>query len=113
MKERRASRRYRLALQVEIRIESDLKKFEPILGRTCDISTRGFYFSIGQSLSVGMKIGFSIMPPWEDTQPTHAFISGRARVVRVEEISDSGIDHVGVGAVIESYKFGQAESSPC
>ena len=53
------------------------------------------------------------MPPWEDTQPTHAFIRGRARVVRVEEVSDSGIDHVGVGAVIESYKFGQAESSPC
>ncbi len=106
MEERRASRRYRLTLQLEIKIESDLKKFEPILGRTCDISTLGFYFRIGQSLSVGMKIGFSIMPPWEVTQATHAFISGWARVVRVEEVSDSGIDRVGVGAVIESYKFG-------
>jgi c-di-GMP-binding flagellar brake protein YcgR len=113
VEERRASRRYRLALQVEIRVESNLKELEPIFGRTCDISTLGFYFRIGQSLSLGMKIGFSIIPPWEDTQPTHAFIRGRARVVRVEEVSDSGIDHVGVGAVIESYKFGQAESSPC
>jgi hypothetical protein len=62
VQERRASRRYKLALQVEIRIESNLKEFEPILGRTCDISTLGFYFRIGQSLRVGMKFGFSIMP---------------------------------------------------
>ncbi len=111
MEERRASRRYKLALQVEIRIERDPKEFEPILGRTRDISAFGFYFRIGQSLSVGMKIGFSIMPPWEVTQATHAFISGRARVVRVEQISNNSIDHVGVGALIETYKFGQAESS--
>jgi c-di-GMP-binding flagellar brake protein YcgR len=105
--ERRASRRYKLALHVEIRIESDLQEFEPISGRTCDISPHGFYFRVGQSLSVGMKFGFSIMPPWE---ATHAFISGRATVVRVEEVSDDRIDHVGVGAVIGRYKFGQAES---
>jgi hypothetical protein len=113
VEERRASRRYKLGLQVEIRIESDIKEFELILGRTRDISAHGFYFRIGQSLSVGMKIGFSIMPPWEVTQATHAFINGRARVVRVEEASDNSIDHLGVGAVIESYKFGQAESSAC
>ncbi len=51
------------------------------------------------------------MPPWEEA--THAFISGWARVVRVEEVSDSSVDQVGVGAVIEAYKFGQAESSAC
>ena len=100
-----------MALQIEIRLESDLREFEPISGRTRDISTHGFYFRIGQGLIVGMEIGFSIMPPWEEG--THAFISGRARVVRVEEVSDSSIDHVGVGAVIEAYKFGQAESSAC
>jgi len=111
VEERRASRRYKLTLQVEIRVESDLKEFKPILGRTRDISALGFYFRIGQSLSAGMKIGFSIMPPWEVTQVTHAFINGRARVVRVEEISNNSIDHVGVGALIESYKFIQAESS--
>jgi c-di-GMP-binding flagellar brake protein YcgR len=106
VEERRASRRYKLALHVEIRIESDLQEFEPISGRTCDISPQGFYFRIVQSLSVGMKIGFSIMPPGE---ATNAFISGKARVVRVEEISDDSIDHVGVGAVIGKYKFGRAE----
>ena len=28
---------------------------------------------------------------------------------RVEEVSESSVDHVGVGAVIEAYKFGQTE----
>ena len=54
-----------------------------------------------------MKIGFSIMPPWEAAD---AFISGQARVMRVEEISQSAADRVGVGAVIEGYRFGQTES---
>ena len=112
MEERREARRYNLALQVEIRPESDLKEFEPILGRTRDISTGGLYFRIGRRLSVGMRIGFSIMPPWEVTQATHAFISGRARVVRVEEVPEDSVDRVGIGAAIEGYKLGQAESSP-
>jgi c-di-GMP-binding flagellar brake protein YcgR len=116
VEERRASRRYKLILHVEIRIESDLQEFEQITGRTCDISLDGFYFRIGQNLSVGMKFGFSIMPPWEVPQTTRGFINGLARVVRVEEASaekasDDRIDHVGVGAAIERYKFGQAESS--
>ncbi len=106
LEERRAVRRYKLALQVEILLES-----EPILGRTRDISSHGFYFRIGQGLSVGRRFGFSIMPPWEFTQATHAFISGRARVVRMEEVSDSSADRMGAGAVMEGYKFGRAESS--
>jgi len=111
LEERRAARRYKLALQIKIRPESDLRESEPIFGRTRDISTHGFYFRIGQGLSVGMKIRFSIMPPLEED--THEFISGRARVARVEEVSESSVDHVGVGAVIEAYKFGQTESSVC
>ena len=51
------------------------------------------------------------MPPGEMTQATHAFITGRARVVRVEEASQSDVDRLGVGAMIERYKFGPTESS--
>jgi c-di-GMP-binding flagellar brake protein YcgR len=111
LEERRAARRYKLTLQIEIRLESNLKEFEPILGRTRDISTHGFYFRSDQGLSVGMKFGFSIIPPWDVAQTSHAFISGRARAVRVDEVSDSNVDRVGVGAMIERYKFGQTESS--
>jgi c-di-GMP-binding flagellar brake protein YcgR len=111
LEERRAARRYKLTLQIEIRLESNLEEFEPILGRTRDISTHGFYFRSDQGLSVGMRFWFSIMPPWGVTQGTHAFINGRARAVRVEKVSDSHVDRVGVGAIIERYKFGQTESS--
>jgi c-di-GMP-binding flagellar brake protein YcgR len=100
MEERRAARRYNLAL--EIKLQSELKQFQPISGFTRDISLNGFYFGTSQKLSVGMKIWFSIMlTPFE---ATNAFISGRARVVRVEEIG--GIEQRGVGAVIERYRFG-------
>jgi c-di-GMP-binding flagellar brake protein YcgR len=111
LEERRAVRRYKLTLQIEIRLDSNVKEFEPILGRTHDISTHGFYFRSDRELSVGMKFWFSIMPPWEVAQGTHAFISGRARAVRVEQVSESHVDRVGVGAIIETYKFGQTESS--
>jgi hypothetical protein len=105
LEERRAVRRYKLALQVEIRLES-----EPISGMT-RYSVSWLLFRIGQRLSAGKKFGFSIMPPWEFTQATRAFISGRARVVRVEEIWDGTAHHMGVGAVMEGYKFGLSESS--
>jgi len=111
LEERRAARRYKLTLQIEIRLESSLTEFEPILGRTRDISAHGFYFRSGQGFSVGMKFWFSIMPPWEVAQAIHAFISGRARVMRVEEVSESNVDRTGVGALVERYKFGQTESS--
>jgi hypothetical protein len=68
---------------------------------------------VSQRLRVGTKIGFSIMPPWEVMQATHAFIRGRASVMRVEEDSESIVDRVGVGALIEEYRFGQSESSAC
>jgi c-di-GMP-binding flagellar brake protein YcgR len=111
LEERRAARRYKLTLQIEIRLEANRKEFEPILGRTRDISTHGFYFRSDQGLSVGMKFRFSIMPPWETAQATHAFISGRARAVRVDEVSESNVGRVGVGAMIERYKLRQTESS--
>jgi hypothetical protein len=78
---------------------------------TRGISSHGFYFTIGQRLSAVKKFGFSIIPPWEFTRATRAFISGRARVVRLEEISDATADHLGVGAVMEGYKFGLSDSS--
>jgi hypothetical protein len=55
----------------------------------------------------------SLLPPddpWEVAQATHPFISRLARAVRVEKVSENNADRVGVGAVIERYKFGRAES---
>ena len=105
MEERRTARRYKLAL--EIKLQSEFKEFQPISGFTRDISTRGFCFTTDQRLGIGMKIWFSIaLPPFE---AMNAFISGRARVVRIEEVGD--VEQQGVGAVIEGFKFGKTR--PC
>lgn len=58
-----------------------------------------------------MRFEFSLMPPWERTQTTHAFVSGWARVVRVEEASKIEVERYGIAAMIERYKFGQTELS--
>jgi hypothetical protein len=101
MDERRAARRYRMALRVEI----GLAGREPIFGTTRDLSTRGFYFEIGQEISVGTTFKFSITLAQKVTESMPVFISGQAKVVRLEESSE---ELVGVGAVIESFGSSQA-----
>jgi len=101
MEERRTARRYKLAL--EIKLQPELNQFQPISGFTRDISSRGFSFGTSEMLCVGMMMWFSIMlPPFE---AVNTFINGRARVVRVEDVS--GIEQ-GIGAVIEGFSFDQS-----
>lgn len=105
MAERRAACRYEMARRVEI----GLAGFEPILGSTRDISHRGFYFKIAQWLSVGTEFEFSIILR-KVTEGMRVSLSGQAKVVRVEESPENGLDRVGVGAVIESSELSRAES---
>jgi c-di-GMP-binding flagellar brake protein YcgR len=111
MEERRADHRYELALQVKVRPESDLDELELIRGETHDISTGGFYFNLAHRLGLGTRFKFSIPLPPEVTEGTQAFISGQARVVRVDEKSENGNCRVGVGALIERYRIMSAESA--
>jgi len=97
LEERRAARRYKLALQLEIRLESELREFEPIFGWTRNILTHGFYFRIGQGLSVGMKSDFLFC---RHGQKVPCIYKRADLVTRVEEVSESSDDRLGVGAVI-------------
>lgn len=104
MEERRAARRYKLALRVEI----GLAGCEPIFDTTRDVSTRGFYCKIGQGISVGTRFKFSMILAQKVTESMQGFISGQAKVVRVEESPEESLDRVGVGAVIENFGLSQA-----
>jgi hypothetical protein len=64
-----------------------------------------------KGLAQGRNLDFRLCLPGNSLKPPVAFISGRARVVRVEEIWNGTADHMGVGAVMEGYKFGLSESS--
>ena len=110
MEERRATSRYNLALPVEVRIVPNLTAAGSILVETRDISTHGFYFNIAQAFQVGTEFEFSISLPIQVTGATQAYVSGKARAVRVEETGESNPGHLGVGALIESYQISRAES---
>jgi hypothetical protein len=81
-----------------------------ILVETRDISTHGFYFNIAQKFMVGTEFEFSIALPIQITGATQAYVSGKARAVRVEEMAESHKRCSGVGALIESYQISRAES---
>jgi c-di-GMP-binding flagellar brake protein YcgR len=104
MEERRAARRYQVALRVEIGIAGR----EPIFGTTRDLSTHGFYCQIGQGISVGTKFKFSITLAEKVTESMQGFVSGQAKVVRVEESPEESLGRVGVDAEIESFGLGKA-----
>ena len=61
-------------------------------------------------MMVGTTFEFSIALPIEVTGTTQAYVSGKARAVRVEETDESHPGHLGVGALIESYQITRAES---
>jgi hypothetical protein len=109
VKERRAASRYNLALLVEIRVAPKLAAAEAILVETEDVSTHGFYFNIGQKFAVGTEFEFSTILPIEITGAPQVNVSGRARVVRVDE---TGKGHLGVGAVIEGYEVSRESVNP-
>jgi hypothetical protein len=110
VEERRATSRYNLALPVDVRLAPDLPTVGSILVQTRDISTHGFYFNTAQEFTVGTKFEFSIALPIEVTGATQAYVSGKARAVRVEETDESHPGSLGVGALIESYQISRAES---
>jgi hypothetical protein len=109
VEERRASSRYNLALPLEIRLVPSLTAVGSILVETRDISTQGFYFNIVQKFMVGTEFEFSIALPIQITGATQAYVSGKARVVRVEEAGESHSGWSGVGAIIESYQVSRGE----
>jgi hypothetical protein len=110
VEERRASSRYNLALPVEIRLVPLLNAVRSIVVETRDISTHGFYFNIVQKFMVGTNFEFSIALPIEITGATQAYVTGKARAVRVEETGESHSSSLGIGALIESYQISRAES---
>jgi hypothetical protein len=110
VEERRATSRYNLALPVEIRLAPVLPAVGSILVQTRDISIHGFYFNISQGFTAGTKFEFSIALPIEVTGATQAYVSGKARAVRVEETGESHPGSLGVGALIESYQISRAKS---
>jgi hypothetical protein len=105
MEDRRASRRYTMALPVTIRANGRGGAPER-LGKTRDVSFRGLYFMTDADCDPGTEIEFILTLPKEITLASDVKIHCFGHVVRVEP-QEAGR---GVAARIEPYEFLQASA---
>jgi PilZ domain len=97
--ERRASRRFTMALPLTVR-SSDTDSSEQ-LGQTRDVSFRGLYFMVDSEFEPGSSIEFILTLPREITMAGDVHIRCFAEIIRIE--ANEG--RKGVAARIDRYEF--------
>ena len=113
MNERRKARRYSLCLPVTIRASIDNDPVS-LHGETLDISMRGVYFTVGNELKVGMKLGLTITVPTALAGGMQVFILAVGKVVRVEKRREDGVQSVCIAAALrrsEYFRNGVSDNS--
>jgi len=101
--ERRASRRFNMALPLTVKSSGPNGTVEK-RGQTRDVSFRGLYFLIDTLYEIGSEIEFILTLPKEITLAGDVHIRCFGQVVRVEDSpGDNG--RRGVAAKIERYEF--------
>jgi hypothetical protein len=98
--ERRASRRYNMALPVTVRCEGPSGAVEKE-ARTRDVSFRGLYFLTDGEYTPGANIEFVLKLPKEVTLVSDVYIRCYGDIVRVEPNDGNR----GIAARIERYEF--------
>jgi hypothetical protein len=109
MKQRRATRRYELRLPVSVRVPTE-KDAVFWTGKTRNISTRGAYFTVNNSLSAGAELDLTMTLPAEVTGGTEVFIRATGEVIRVDKRSGYGDQQVGVAAVFDRHEIVRTEA---
>jgi PilZ domain len=97
--ERRASRRFTMALPLTVR--SSGTEGSEQLGQTRDVSFRGLYFMVDAEFEPGSSIEFILTLPREITMAGDVHIRCFAEIIRVE----GNDDRKGVAARIDRYEF--------
>jgi hypothetical protein len=98
--DRRAARRFSMMLPLKVRFSTGENVSEKP-GETRDVSFRGLYFTIEESLETGSSIEFVLTLPQQITLAGDVHIRCYARVLRVEAHNGRR----GVAAQIERYEF--------
>ena len=98
--ERRASRRFTMALPLALRLQASSGPVEK-QAETRDVSFRGLYFWTDEKFAAGLPIEFVLTLPKEMTATRDVKIHCFGRVLRVEEQQQT----CGVAARIERYEF--------
>ncbi len=98
--ERRASRRFTMALPLTVRFPGQGGIVEQ-KGHTRDVSFRGLYFLMDAKFDAGSNIEFVLTLPKEITMAGDVHIRCFGRVIRVEPHDDRR----GIAARIDRYEF--------
>jgi hypothetical protein len=110
MSERRSSRRFDLSLPVKVRFPYPID-CPSRNGNTRDISTRGVYFVVpGDGPEIAAELDLEITLPGVVTGGTDVFVRALPKVVRVEELMQSGELNVGVAVMIDAYEIVRQET---
>jgi len=108
MNDRRAARRYDLAVPVKLEQQESTPQTEP-LGCTREISRSGLYFTTDAAPEPGSMVSLTLTLPGTLTGGEEALVEVIARIVRVEPAEATADGRIGVAARIERYEIVRAE----
>jgi len=110
MNDRRAARRYGLAVPVKFEHEEPSVKAEP-LGFTREISRSGLYFTADAAPEPGSTVSLTLSLPPTLTGGEGVLVEVMARIVRVEPANETADGRIGVAARIERYEIMRAAAA--
>lgn len=110
MNDRRAARRYGLALPVKLEQEETSPSPEP-LGCTREISRSGLYFTADAAPEPGSMVSLTLTLPPSLTGGEGVLVEVMARIVRVEPAEATADGRIGVAARIERYEIVRAAAA--
>jgi PilZ domain len=104
--ERRLMRRFDMRLPAIVKFEGSSELFT----ETQNVSARGVFFYVEQSVSSGTKLEVTLTFPPHVTLTDAVRVRFTARVIRVDDPLPSA--RIGVAAMIEDYEFLRSGGSP-
>jgi hypothetical protein len=107
MNDRRAARRYDLAIPVKLEQQDSKPAAEP-LGCTREISRSGLYFTADAAPEPGSIVSLTLTLPGTLTGGDEVLVEVTARIVRIEPADTTADGRTGVAARIERYEIVRA-----
>ncbi|HTQ87429.1 MAG TPA: PilZ domain-containing protein [Candidatus Solibacter sp.] len=104
MNDRRAARRYDLAIPVKFEQQETTPSAEP-LGCTREISRSGLYFTADAAPEPGSMVSLTLTLPGTLTGGEEVLVEVMARIVRIEPAEATTDGRIGIAARIERYEL--------
>ena len=101
--ERRKVYRYKVVLPLRFRAQTSSEETDWVSGETRDVSAWGVYFFTSQSVARGTRLVVALRVPRGASGDGDLVFRVRVRVVRSENVRQSGMGVAGIAAEIEHF----------